>query len=292
MARDTEVIYDSIINSIRENDLLNDLDLNGEDFESFKDDLKNQSKVGDLRNIVFLLSNAFHEQEKFYDTYLEELDRRAQEANYGHDQWWIDRIKEFQYGDELQIIEDEEGVLYFRYAEIDESKRIISRVSITDALNGASVIKVATGEDPLTALTLDQTNALRSYVNKLMPPGSYLTVLSKGSDKVKYSISLYYNPEFERSVVKADVENAIVSYHQNLNTSIQFDGRIDLRAMEDAIQGVPSVVNFVITSSEAKPEGDEYITFNREYKTISGYVEVDPDHPLSETITYLPYGIE
>jgi uncharacterized phage protein gp47/JayE len=125
----------------------------------------------------------------------------------------------------------------------------------------------------------------------MMPPGSKLAVVSRNADMVRYYIDLYYNPEIELSVVKSAVEKAITDYHKNLNTYLNFDGRVDLRQLEDGIQAVPSVVNFSINTAQAKPEGAEYVNFNREYKTIAGYVKIDPDYPLSETINYYPYGI-
>lgn len=229
MARKTQEIYDSLVSKLSSDTTLDDLNLDSEDFQVFLDVLKTQSKAGDLRNLLFLLSLAWQEFEVSQEDYLSLIEKKAQQANYGHDQWWINRILEFQFGDTLQVIEVD-GALEFRYPIVDESKRIISRVSIADGTDGTSVLKVAKGtDDDLQVLNTTEQNALITYVNKMMPPGSKISIVTRNADKARYYIDLYYNPETELSIVKADVESAIQTYHKNLNTYQNFDGRVDLR---------------------------------------------------------------
>lgn len=283
--------YNNIINAIGAEALLSDWGVsNVEEFADFINDLKDQSKAGDLRELIYLVAFSQKDVEEKFKLLSEELDKKSQESNYGHDLWWIDRLFEFQYGYELKrIVED--GIAYLRYETIDEDAQIITRVAIAKADDGiGSVIKIALGEEALTAPSEDQKNAITAYIDRLMGPGSTLFLVAKNSDKVRYYIDVYYNPEGDINVIKANTEAAINLYHTNLTTRISFDGRIDLRKMSDKIQDVPFVVNFEVKSAQIKPEGaPEWITFGRERKTLAGYAEIHPDFPLSTTINYIPY---
>ena len=96
----------------------------------------------------------------------------------------------------------------------------------------------------------------------------------------RYYITIYYDPLYIISDIADKVETAINNYHDNL---IDFGGGVDLRKLEDEIQKVKGVVNFVTTSAQAQPEGGDWITFNRRYDTLSGYIQDSEDYPAKRT---------
>jgi hypothetical protein len=229
------------------------------------------------------------------DTFFVELNQQSSAAVYAHDEWWVKKMLEFQYGDSVTVI-DVDGKIKLEYAVVDESKRIITRCSIKDAIEGGSVIKIAksTGEN-LTALSNAELLAARAFVRRVKPAGVKLTVVSQNTDYARYFITIYYDPLVNLEDLTDDpgietlVEAAIKDYHK----SIDFDGGVDLRKLEDKIQAIPGVVNFVVTSAEARENSGSFITFNRRYETRAGYIQIDPTYPAVSvdnggTITYIP----
>lgn len=233
--------------------------------------------------------------ETLMDKYQAEINQNASAAVYGHDEWWAKKMLEFQYGDSLAI-QDTDGKKRMFYPVVDPSKQIIKRASIKDDGKGGSVIKIAKESgSTLVALTTSEFNAAKSYVNKQQPAGTKITLQSKNTDVAKYFITIYYDPlvplEDIGSVlgIETNVETAMNNYHKN----IDFDGGVDLRKLEDALQAISGIDSFVTTNAEAKPAGGVYSSFNRRYETIAGFIMIDPAFPAKSTdnggtITYIP----
>lgn len=193
--------------------------------------------------------------------------------------WLSHKIKEFQYGDTLQL--NDQGKPY--YAVIDEGKQIVKYVSIIEE-NGFYTAKVAKDNagDPAVLVT-DELNALNTYLNNLVLGNNGLAT-TKAADIAQVNYTIYYNAIRSEATVRNDVEEAIRSYLAELD----FRGNMYLSKLEDAIQKVADVVDFEREGVLARTaESETFSEVTRKYNPDAGYIEIDPAKQLSETLTFV-----
>jgi hypothetical protein len=232
----------------------------------------------------YVVAVAIYSFEVLMDLFKADVEAVASSASYGHDEWWVDIAKEFQYGDDLQIVEVN-GIKISKYATIDPSKQIIKRASIRDGSSGSSNLKVAKEVDgDLQSLSSDEMIAFSAYAEKKRPSGANVTFSSNSPDLAKLFISIYYNPLLELDTIEEDVQAAINNYLAN----IDFNGIVKLSLLQDAIQAVTGVNDVKITDAQAKSSIGEYSSITRVYQTFAGYIKVDPDNSLDDTLTFIP----
>lgn len=115
------------------------------------------------------------------------------------------------------------------------------------------------------------------------------------SDKAKVSLTIYYNGQFVLDNVRTNVKAAIETYFQNIS-SINFDGILNLNALNDAIQAVPGVTDTDFQNMEVRLRADQFapgdsnnIIVNREQETFAGYVvpETNTGETLDDTLTFI-----
>lgn len=287
MARTIETIYNAIITEKETSATLNSgLLPSGTTYNDLISDLDSKSKVSVWRLWAYITAVSIWVVEKLFDEHKTEVDTKIASSVYGNDLWWVDRMKEFQFGDNL-IVTEVNGEKVLTYGTIDTAKQIIDFVSITDTVNGGSIIKVAKddGAGLPEALTTAELTGATEFVDRIQPAGASLSVISQNSDLVQYNVDIYYNGLLDLTTIQSAVITAVDTYHQNL----EFNGEVILSKVVDAIQGVEGVEDVVITQAQGKQAGGTYATFNRAYETSSGHVKVDPSNDLTTTANYIVF---
>lgn len=283
MARTIEAIYEDIITEKETKATLSTLLPTGTDLDDVLNDLSSGSKVATWRLWAYVSAYTTWITENLFDLFKQEVEIIKSQSIYGTESWWIDRMFEFQLGDNLEIIEVN-GISVIGYPIIDESKQII-KASAIKSVGGVSTIKLAketAGE--LVALDTPEVTALLSYKDKIQPAGVKVVIVSFNSDLAKVFGDIYFNALLDQSIVQNDVELAITDYLSN----IEFGGIINLNKLIDEVQKVDGVNDINVTNIEAKPNGGVYSSFDREYETSAGYVKIDDTFPLSATLNYNP----
>ena len=264
--------------------------------DNIKHLLNNPSNVQFYKQFRDVFAVAANIKEQQYEQFKEDVRIIEETRSYGNSLWWIKKMKEFQYGDTVQLIEIDTPVGKQdipSYAVIDESKQIIKFVAITRLASGASVLKVALDDGNGFPAVLDnsQLDAAKVYVDALQIAGANISVISLPSDQVKYGFDVYYNPQVianDGSLISDSgvfpFEDAINEYHRNL----RFDGTVEIEKVEDAIQKATGYVDHKRNFFDGKRNGGSYEAFDRFYTSTSGYVEIDSNFPLSDTINYIP----
>src|SRR5699024_5273400 len=69
--------------------------------------------------------------------------------------------------------------------------------------------------------------------------------------------------------------------------TLPFDGKFRTTALTDAIQQITVVINPVLDSCEVKYGMQPYQSAGDVYTSNAGYMTIDPNYPLSSTITYI-----
>ena len=113
--------------------------------------LNSPSQTAIWRLWTFIVATAINIHEQFIDTAILELEQVAREAVAGTADWLQQRVLEFQYSaSNPQVITVIDGRA--SYPVIDDSLRIVTRVSVKEQSNGRVQVKVAKGTNPLEQL--------------------------------------------------------------------------------------------------------------------------------------------
>jgi len=289
MARTVQVIYDQMIEEKETKANLAGLLPSdpGPSFEDLLDDITSLSKVANWRLWIYLHAFATFVLETLFDTFKADVELIKAQAQYGTDPWWIDRIFEFQLGDTVIDIVDEDGKIITAYDPIDESKRIVAAAAILTSAAGIVTIKVAKesgGE--LVIFDTAEVTSINSYKNRIQPTGERITVISLNADLIKIFADIFFDAQFDLSIIEANVEAAITDYLTSLSLT-SLSGTVNTNKLIDAVQAVEGVNDIDINDMQAKPAGGVFVVIDREYDTSAGYVKTDPAFLLADTLTYV-----
>lgn len=286
MARSIEEIYDQMITEKETKATLSGLLPvgSGNTYQDLLNDITSLSKVGNWRLWIYIHAFGTFVLETLFDQFKADVEILKSQSIYGTEDWWIDRMFDFQFGDPLVII-DVDGVSTLGYDPVNTANQIIKAAAISSAA-GVSTIKVAkevTGE--LVALDTGEITAVLSYKDKIQPAGVKVSVISLNSDLIKTFADIYFNAVYDQAEIMTNVEAAINDYYKN----IEFGGIVNVNKLIDAVQAVEGINDMQITDLQAKAAGGTYQVIDREYLTSAGYIKTDPAFglDLATTLTYI-----
>ena len=223
------------------------------------------------------MATAIWTVEQLFVRHQSEVQALIDQNIFGSAEWFVQKVKAFQYGDDL-VRNLETGGL--TYETINPTKQIITHAAITVARGDIQVatIKVAkTLNGEPNQLSPNELTAVRGYIDRLQPPGATIVVNSLPADIVRLSLDVYYNPLFDVQTLQTEVENVVQRYFDNL----PFDAQILRSKIGDTIlAGVSGVNDVVISLFEARAVGGAFAPVERVYIPESGYIKFDPDQPL------------
>jgi hypothetical protein len=244
------------------------------------DVLTSTSEVAIWRSLLWVQAFCLSRFEELIEWYEGTIQDKSNQVYFATGAWWQQKMFEFQFGDQLSR-SSIDGTQYIQYAVITPANRIITRCSVKTKPRGGLLIKLATLDGKLSE---EQLNAVASYVKNFQPEGIFIELFTREADLLQLSMDLIYDPILTKAIVKANVEKAIFQYIE----SIDFTGEFDLRQMENYIQAVAGVKSFVTKNAKGRPEGGNFLIFNRAYNGVSGYYEIDPSFDLTASINYIP----
>jgi len=239
--------------------------------------LNSPSRFAIWRLWLYVVATAIWTLEQLFVRHQNEVQVLIDQNIFGSAEWFVQKVKAFQYGDDL-VRNLETGGL--TYETLDPTKQIITHAAITVARGAiqAATLKVAkTLNGEPNPLSPNELTAVRGYIDRLQPPGATIVVNSLPADIVRLRLDIYYNPLFEVSKLQIEVENAVQSYFD----ALPFDAQILKSKIADTIlAGVSGVNDVVIARFEARAVGGAFAAVERVYIPESGYIKFDPDQPL------------
>jgi hypothetical protein len=246
-------------------------------------ELTSTSKTALWRVYCFLTAFQLWLHEFLWVKYKVFLDEAATYAQPHTAAWYRQKALEYQHGDTLQVIN---GSVY--YDPIDEENRIIAAVAVKETTSGILIIKVAKLEDEaLVGLEEAELSGFEGYVAEYKDAGVRTQIVSQNADVLKLEADIHYNPGISAiDTFQPALEASIVQYIQNLD----FDGKVRIIKLIDAMQSVAGFVDIEITNAEASVAytvTPNFVSFDREYETVSGYLNIDENFPLSVTLNYI-----
>jgi hypothetical protein len=250
------------------------------------------SSVGVANAFADVFSICINVLEQLWDLMKSNFDASIAKAGAGTIPWFRERVLEWQYGDAVKYTD---GV--YAYDSLNEEKKIIKFCSISETGNKEILVKVAKGDAP-TALSGGEQLSLADYLSFIRFAGTQISVISQSSDLCYINAIVYYDGQYS-DVIQANVEGAIVSYFNNISSQDNFDGKIVVNRIEDAIQGVEGVKYVKLNEVSLRPFNITFANRTNVFllssginsiraNTSSGHVisETDSGHTLTDSLMY------
>ena len=210
-------------------------------------------------------SKTIYELFESFKNYVESVFAKNQPGTL---QWWIQKIRDFQLGDELLFLN---GV--FQYSLIDVSKQIIAQVALetVNQILRFKVVKLINEE--LTQLEPAEILSLQTYIDRIKFPGTFTQVISQPADNLKLSYRIYYDALLNKNDIETNINNQIENYIQN----IVFNGRFVITELTDELQSITGIINPVYIEAFSKAynqTSDEYTIINDYAIAAAGYFDL------------------
>ena len=239
--------------------------------------LNNTSKSSIFSNFYYINAVSQFVLEQIMQNHQNDINNIIARSYVGSTAWYSFIAKNFQYN--YNLIIDPSYVI--KYETIDESAKIIGSANCSE--NAANLILKIRGKNS-DILNLNEYTAFQSYINKIKFAGTRILIRNTAADNLKLYLTIIYSGQYKLSDVQTAVENIINNYINNLN----FDSNFYLNKLIDQLQNSIYVIDPQpnINLCQVAPPGQSYSQLPFIYSSYSGYLKIDPNFTLSETINY------
>lgn len=242
------------------------------------------SKLSILNGITWTIAAVVFSFESILDVFAIDISNVINNRINGTPTYYINALLQYQKGDELMVREDG---LAFGYANIDETKQIITQASYMESssdvnLDNKLILKVATGEKgKLQSIPKEELMMIQAYINKIKFAGTRIEIASQEGDVLIPRVSVYHDGAVMESEVYDSIEEKLNEYMMN----IKFDSTIYVSDIIAAIRGAEHVTDVHIDTDAIPEQGifivpydsDGHITpirkVGRMTHTSSGYLK-------------------
>ena len=217
-------------------------------------EFKNGSKMSVLDAFTWVASACIWAHENIMDVFKVDLASDLQNRINGTPSYFANALLKYQSGDDLVI--NDEGTIC-SYATVDETKRIITKVSYSEVAeenfnDKVLLLKIATGEaGNYSQIESDELLKVRAYLGKLLFAGQHAYVVSRKGDVLVPKLTVYYDGAVEASEVYQNIEDSLNDFIANLS----FDGSVYAQKIIDAIQKAEHVTDVQIDSEATDKQG-------------------------------------
>lgn len=247
-------------------------------------EFQSNSKVSIMNGITWAVAAVIHSFETLLDVFAIDISQVINQRVNGTPHYYVNALLQYQKGDELVVREDG---LAFGYADVDETKRIISQVSYTEStdninLDSKLILKVAGGtKGNLSALPSDELPPINSYINKLKFAGTRIEIISRDGDVLIPRVQVYY----DGAVPEAEVYDSLEEKLNNYIMAIPFDSSIYTSKIVESLRSAEHVTDVYIDQTGIPEQGffiasydtDNHITkakrIERVAQTNSGFLK-------------------
>lgn len=224
-------------------------------------EFQSDSKVSIMNGITWAFSAVIHSFETLMDVFAIDISQTINQRVNGTPQYYVNALMQYQKGDELVIREDG---LAFGYANVDETKRIISQVSYTEStddinLDSKLILKIAGGtKGNLSALPPDELPPIKSYINKLRFAGTRIEVISRDGDVLIPRVQVYHDGAIPEADVYDKIEEKLNEYIMNA----PFDSSIYTSKIVESLRNAEHVTDVYIDPKSTPEEGFFIASYN------------------------------
>lgn len=217
-------------------------------------EFQNSSKMSVLDAFTWVTSACIWGFENILDVFKVDLAKDLQNRINGNAAYYANALLKYQSGDELEMNADGTA---FSYPTVDESKRIITRVSYSENqeegfYDKQLILKIATGEPgAYERVSDDELLAIRAYFNQIAFAGTHATIVSRKGDVLVPRVTVYYDGAVSEEEVYENIEGALNEFIAD----ISFDGVVYVQKIIDAIQKAEHVVDVYVDTTASDLQG-------------------------------------
>lgn len=226
----------------------------------------NGSKMSIMDAFTWVVAACIWSFENILDVFKIDVATDLQYRVNGTPAYYVNALLKYQDGDKLVMNED--GT-QFHYPTIDETKRIVTRVSYSEEsndliedINGVRtvykffdkdlVLKIATGTPGNYAqIDGDKLNAIRAYMQQIAFAGTHMTIRSRKGDVLVPKVIVYYDGGVSESEMMTAIEKALSEYL----AALSFDGVVYVQKIIDVLQRVDHVTDVYIDHNSPTHNG-------------------------------------
>ena len=215
------------------------------------------SKMSVMNGILWVVAAVIYSFESLLDIFAVDISEAINGRINGTPAYYANALLQYQQGDELTVREDG---LAFGYANIDETKRIVTQVSYMEStddqnLDSKLILKVATGaKGSLSAIPPKELAPINAYINKLKFAGTRVEVISTKGDVLIPRLTVFHDGTVPESEVYDSIEEQLNAYMMD----IDFDAAVYVSRLTDAIRRAKHVTDVHI-DGHAVPEQGVFI---------------------------------
>ncbi len=215
------------------------------------------SKMSVMNGILWVVAAVIYSFESLLDVFAVDISEAINGRINGTPAYYANALLQYQQGDELTVREDG---LAFGYANIDETKRIVTQVSYMEStddrnLDSKLILKVATGaKGSLSAIPPKELAPINAYINKLKFAGTRGEVSSTKGDVLIPRLTVFHDGAVPESEVYDSIEEQLNAYMMD----IDFDAAVYVSRLTDAIRRAKHVTDVHI-DGHAVPEQGVFI---------------------------------
>ena len=215
------------------------------------------SKMSVMNGILWVVAAVIYIFESLLDVFAVDISEAINGRINGTPAYYANALLQYQQGDELTVREDG---LAFGYANIDETKRIVTQVSYMEStddrnLDSKLILKVATGaKGSLSAIPPKELAPINAYINKLKFAGTRVEVISTKGDVLIPRLTVFHDGAVPESEVYDSIEEQLNAYMMD----IDFDAAVYVSRLTDAIRRAKHVTDVHI-DGHAVPEQGVFI---------------------------------
>lgn len=217
-------------------------------------EFQNDSKMSILDAFTWVTSSCIWAFENILDVFKVDLAKDLQNRVNGTPAYFANALLKYQSGDDLVVSEDGTS---FSYATIDESKRIISKVSYSEVVEDGyhdklAIYKIATGEPGAYArIEEDELLAIRAYLGKILFAGQHAMVVSRNGDVLIPRVTVYHDGAISEDELYTNIENSLNDFIANMS----FDGMLYAQKIIDCIQNAEHVTDVEVDRTGTDQQG-------------------------------------
>ena len=259
MARTTKEIYNELVDK-------------KDEYLELKE-ANSRSKVSVINSIFWIVAGAIRTLEALVDVAAIDIGGTINSRINVPQVYYANALLKYQHGDELNI---QDNGIRFGYNNIDESKRIITKVAFTEMASDISkgnriLYKVATGKQgSLKPITEEQLVSVKAYISKIKFAGTELDVTSKSGDVLLPRLTVYHSGQLEESEMLDKISDSLYAYMSKLT----FDATVRKKDIINAIKATKHVIDVYIDKS-TEPEGGIFIARYDDNGEIKDAEEID-----------------
>ncbi|MEI6899248.1 MAG: hypothetical protein WCL00_05180 [Bacteroidota bacterium] len=240
-----------------------------DDFNTLATDLKSQSKVANWRLFLWIMAYASWLVEITFGKHKVDIANLLAAKRPHTLRWYSEESKKFQYGYAFTWKDDT-----YVYATDDPDARIIKYAAASEK-NGKVVLKVAKEVSGAKApLTNTEKTVFTEYWRKWRDAGVKVEIISQSADLLKITVTIVRDRlvlDATNHLLRDATINPIQQSIDNYGANLEFDGKIIISKLVDAIQAAEGVVDIKLTAAHVQPSGGSWTAVDMSVEAASGY---------------------